>query len=100
MDLATDEELAACLECPREVYVAGDDALRRAFASSTIEHWTSQTYADGQTTRYNEGSLSVGDRAPDFQLQQVVGEALVNKSLLSFGRVGAAFLVLDFGSFS
>ena len=31
------------------MYVAGDDALRRAFAPATIARETSRTYEDGQT---------------------------------------------------
>jgi hypothetical protein len=36
MTVADDATLAAACECPREVYVEGEEALRRAFAPATI----------------------------------------------------------------
>ena len=75
MTLADDETLAAACECEREVYVEGDEALRKAFAPATIvkvlrgeEPYA--RYADG-TCKYGSGTLQVGDAAPDFEVLEV-----------------------------
>eukprot|EP01043_Picozoa_sp_COSAG02_P057729 COSAG02_NODE_7059_length_3204_cov_4.882126_1_plen_107_part_10 len=36
MEVADDATLAAACECPREVYIESDEALRKAFAPATI----------------------------------------------------------------
>ena len=96
--LATDDELAAACECPREVYVEGELGLRKAFAPATIEKWTQQTYADG-VTKYNAGRLQIGDQAPDVPLYQRKSQDVRQVQLRSLLQAGR-YLCLDFGSFS
>ena len=105
-ELATDEDLAAACELERSVYVAGDDALRRAFAPATIARETSRTYEDGQTL-YSDGTLTVGAQAPDvdlWTLERADAAELTPTKLLALARASAPglprYLVLDFGSFS
>ena len=59
MTSADDATLAAACECPRDVYIEGDEALRKAFAPATIVSIFSgdapyARYADG-TCKYNTG---------------------------------------------
>jgi hypothetical protein len=101
--VATDAQLAAAMECERGVYVAGEAAVRKAFAPATITKWTSEKYENSDRTKYHEGTLKVGDKAPDFDLHHLVApnQKLRDCKLLSFLPATAnKFLVLNFGSFS
>ena len=104
---ANDTQLQNCCECARDVYVADEGALRKAFAPATIQQWTTVEYSDGQR-RYSAGILQPGDAAPDFPVRIAKPadatissdtEQLVETSLLSFRKPDRC-LVLDFGSFS
>ena len=64
---ATDEQLAESCECPRDVYVEDQTALRQAFGPTAIRKWTTFTYDDG-TPRYSVGNLEPGDLAPDMRV--------------------------------
>jgi hypothetical protein len=100
--VATDEQLAAAMECERSVYVSGDDAVRKAFAPASIAKWTSSTYEGSDRTKYHEGTLKEGDQAPDFDLHQLEApnQPLKSCKLLSFLPKDKKYLVLNFGSFS
>ena len=120
MEVADDATLAATCECPREVYIEGDEALRKAFAPATIvkvlrgeENYA--RYADG-TCKYSDGALTIGAPAPDFKVFEVrrgPGVDLFSTDHLSpttllapLNHPGDAMarprkhLCLDFGSFS
>lgn len=120
MELADDATLAATCECPREVYIEGDESLRRAFAPATIVkvlrgEESYARYADG-TCKYSEGALTVGEPAPDFAVLEVRRGPGVD--LFSTDHLGPTTLLaplthssdatawprkhlcLDFGSFS
>jgi hypothetical protein len=119
MTLADDATLAATCECPREVYIEGEESLRKAFAPATIVSILSgdapfARYADG-TCKYSAGMLEEGHSAPDFDVLEVCrGQGI---DLFSTGHLrpttllgplraaGVAglprkHLCLDFGSFS
>ena len=97
--MATDEQLAAAMECERSVYVSGDDAVRKAFAPASIAKWTSSTYEGSDRTKYHEGTLKEGDQAPDFDLHQLEApnQPLKSCKLLSFLPKDKKYLVLNFG---
>ena len=117
---ASDADLAAACELERSVYVAGDEELRVAFAPATIARETSRSYGDGSgQAKYSEGTLRVGDAAPDAalwamrsadpdasptpaRLLEAAGAAPVAGSSAGIGpsALAAKFVVLDFGSFS
>ncbi len=119
MEIADDATLAAACECPREVYIESDEALRKAFAPATIVkvlrgEEAYARYADG-TCKYSDGALTVGAPAPDFEVLEVQRgpgvdlfstEHLGQTSLLAPLRPSGAsetprkHLCLDFGSFS
>ena len=114
LELADDEALARACECPREVYVEGDQALRKAFAPATIVkvlrgEVAHARYADGGL-KYSPGTLTVGQDAPDFDVLEVRRGAGVDlfsvdhlrptQLLAPLRREGRRHVVLDFGSFS
>ena len=113
---ASDEQLRACCEGPREWYVEGDAALRLAFSEQQIQAVETGALpflrypspaAEGDTGggggggggvqhKYAEGALSVGDRCPN----PLVWTATRQRVRLLGGRRAGRLLVLDFGSFS
>ena len=128
--LATDEQLAACCECPREIYLEDETAFRESFAPATIARWCERRpYGDGQQIMC-EGDLRVGTIAPDLNVFLVDAGAAIGRAAcrlladcgsgrvadtatgtLSFtaaewttarsiSAMARRYLCLDFGSFS
>ena len=69
--MASDEQLASCCECPREVYLEDDSEFRESFAPATIARWCERKpYGDNQAIM-SEGALAVGSPAPDVEVHLV-----------------------------
>ena len=95
--IASPEDLAEFCECDRDVYVDGEENLKRVFSPAAVLEGTSREYADGQK-KYSIGKLSVGESAPDCIIH-CLGKGNTEIQLLA-ALPETGYLVLDFGSFS